>query len=416
MAVIKKVILVITVVVLMSTSGLYTSFVSSSGQSVYMFAAESIFPSIIPNFEANGFANSTSNLMEELGKSINSTFLADSIVSDGSYITGSALFRNLYTLGYNFYWTIAFNTSNPNGSSIYFIFPESVSKGSQPMENFLQISFPLYLQADPLNSGITYDYTNFSTPASVEFNTSSTPGNWAGYEFYSPLTGNKTVNSASSFFNVPKLSYPPTSQNTTRPKEYAEWVGLSNGYGGNNNVGLVQTGVAIRNSTIPNKYELWWEDYPKNNPQPYSSTSYASPGNILWASVFDGYNNNNVPWYVNFTLYNWNSSIEYGLNYATTLYTYFAQFIVESRDGSGWQLPEFSPATHFEGGDVQLGLNYTAYQITTLYNNSDYTLFFMRWDSSKPDNIDTTYTMQWNSFGDVSEYGYPALTWNNSYV
>ena len=217
MAVIKKVILVITVVVLMSTSGLYTSFVSSSGQSVYMFAAESIFPSIIPNFEANGFANSTSNLMEELGKSINSTFLADSIVSDGSYITGSALFRNLYTLGYNFYWTIAFNTSNPNGSSIYFIFPESVSKGSQPMENFLQISFPLYLQADPLNSGITYDYTNFSTPASVEFNTSSTPGNWAGYEFYSPLTGNKTVNSASSFFNVPKLSYPPTSQNTTRP-------------------------------------------------------------------------------------------------------------------------------------------------------------------------------------------------------
>ena len=180
---------------------------------------------------------------------------------------------------------------------------------------------------------------------------------------------------------------------------------MSNGYGGNNNVGLVQTGVAIRNSTIPNKYELWWEDYPKNNPQPYSSTSYASPGNILWASVFDGYNNNNVPWYVNFTLYNWNSSIEYGLNYATTLYTYFAQFIVESRDGSGWQLPEFSPATHFEGGDVQLGLNYTAYQITTLYNNSDYTLFFMRWDSSKPDNIDTTYTMQWNSFADVSEYG-----------
>ena len=415
MTVIKKAILVITVVALMSASGIYTSVSSSAGTIVYQPTAESIFPSVIANFEANGFANSTSNLMEKLGKSINSTALTDTIVSDGSYIIGSALFKSLYELGYNFYWTIAFNTSDPNGSSIYFLFPESVSNGSQPVENFLQISFPLYFKADYFNSGSTYAYKNFSTPASIESNTSGPPSAWAGYEFYSPLTGNKTVNSASAFFNVPKLSYPPSSQNTTRPKEYAEWVGLSNGFGGNN--GLVQTGVAIQSSTIPNKYELWWEDYPKNNPQPYSSTSYASPGNILWASVFDGYDpSNNIPWYVNFTLYNWNTSIEYGLNYATTLYTYYAQFIVESRDSYSWQLPEFSPATHFEGGDVQLGLSYTGYQITTLYNSSDYTLFTMRWDSSKPDNIDTTYTMQWNSFGDVSEYGYPTLTWNNSYV
>jgi hypothetical protein len=355
--------------------------------------------------------------MERLNKSVNSTALSDTIVSDGSYITGSALFRSLYALGNNFYWTIAFNTSNPNGSSINFLFPGSISNGSQPVENFLQISFPLYLEAGYLNSRTVYVYANFSTSISTESNTSGPPSNWAGYEFYSPLTGNKTVNSASAFFNVPKLSYPPSSQNTSSPKEYSEWVGLSNGFGANNRAGLVQTGVAIQSATIPSQYELWWEDYPANNPQPYSSTSYADPGNILWASVFDGYNpNDNVPWYVNFTLYNWNTSVEYGLNYVTTLYTYYAQFVVESRDSSGWQLPEFSPATNFEGGDVQLGLSYTGYQITTLYNDSDYTLFIMQWDSGEPDNIDSTYTMHWNSFGDVSEYGYPTLTWDNSYV
>lgn len=418
MTIVKKAILIAVIVVLMSASGIYTSVSSSMPPTISQPAAGPISPSVIPTFEANGFANSTNNLMERLDKSINSTALSDAIVFDGGYIAGSALFRNLYSIGDNFYWTIAFNTSNPNGSSINFLFPGPVSNGSQPVENFLQISFPLYLEACYLNSRGAYTYTNFSTPAAMESNSSGPPSNWAGYEFYSPLTGNKTVNSASAFFNVPKLSYPPSSQNTSRQKMYAEWVGLSNGFGGNNMVGLVQTGVAITNATIPNKYLLWWEDYPKNSPQPYSSTSYAAPGNILWASVFDGYANNNVPWYVNFTLYNWNTSIEYGYNYVTTLYTYYAQFIVESQDSSssGWQLPQFSPATNFEGGDVQLGLGYTGYQITTLYNNSDYTLFIMKWDTSKPDNINTTYTMKWNSFGDASEYGYPTLTWNNSYV
>ena len=40
----------------------------------------------------------------------------------------------------------------------------------------------------------------------------------------------------------------------------------------------------------------------------------------------------------------------------------------------------------------------------------------MDYDSGQSDNIANSYTMKWQPFGDVDEYGYPTLTWQNSYV
>lgn len=378
---------------------------------------------VIPTFFANAFANSTNNLMGKIGKSLNYSALSNAIVSDGSYVTGSGLFQSMKTQGKGFYWTIAFNTSNQYESTIYFLFAVRKSSGSQPEEKYLQISFPLYKEARGNNSASDYFYSNFTSSASPYSNDVNTSQPWAGYEFNSSLTGNKTVNSASSWFNVPKLSYPPPLQNETPYYyDFGEWVGISNGYGGAG--GLLQTGVGIGNTSsklIPTKYGLWWEDWPANYPQPYSSSSYAYPGDILWASVFDGYSSSGVPFYANFTVYDRNISIEYGTDYSVKEYTYHAQFIVESNDETpdGFKnatLPEFSPPANFEGGAVDLGLNDINYQITTLYNDSVYTNFTMMYDSGWWPNIYTKYTMQWNSFGDVQEYGYPTLTWNNSNV
>ncbi|MCW6159149.1 MAG: hypothetical protein LVQ63_06710 [Thermoplasmatales archaeon] len=417
-----KVVLATIVVMLISTSGIYSS-VSSTSSFNAAAPSEVLSPSVISVADANAFANSTNNLMEKLGKSINSSALSKEIVLDGGYITGSGFFSDLYSKGDSFYWTIAFNTSNQNGSTIYFLFPGSASTGSQPVEDFLQISFPLHIETGNHDTVSYYTYTNFSMPTGAYSNVTNTSQPWAGYEFNSPLTGNKTVNSASAWMDVPTLSYPPPLQNTTNvPFHYGEWVGISKGYYGNG--GLLQTGVGIYNGStdlIPSKYPLWWEDYPTNSPQPYSSSSYAYPGNIIWASAFDGYDaSTEVPFYVNFTIYDRNTSIEYGINYDVKEYTYYAQFIVESNDvfelSQIAKLPEFSPSAKFEGGDVELGLNDTSYQITTLFNDSAYTNFTMMWDSGWWPNIYTKYTMQWNSFGDVQEYGYPTLTWNNSYV
>ena len=105
--------------------------------------------------------------------------------------------------------------------------------------------------------------------------------------------------------------------------------------------------------------------------------------------------------------------------------THYAPFVVESFEENSLgqitaQPPEFSPSVNFEGGICGFGNNYTIaanqYGITTLYNDTNYNKFIMEWDSSQGDNINTSYTMKWNSFGDVAEYGYPTLTWENSYT
>ena len=414
----KKVLFAVVIAGLMSMSGIYAG-ASSTPISNNASASVLLGPSVISAVTAKDIASSISNLMEKLGNSINSTALGAEIVSDGSYVTGSALFNNLYEHGDSFYWTVAFNTSDPSVSSINFLFPGSVSDGPQPVENFFQISFPLYSEISGLSTESTYSYSNFSTPVASASN-STGPGNWAGYEFYNnEITSPDTINYVEATVNVPKLSYPPSSQNlTSLSKEFFEWIGLSKTWSGGG--GLLQTGVGIHSATIPNKYELWWEDAPSvPSVQPYNSTSYAAPGNLLILQVENYITSTGSPYAVQYSIYDRNTSMDYVQENITSEYTYYAQYIVESNynsQGGYWQLPQFSPAVEFAGGVVALGNNLTEYGITTLFNDSYYTSFYMDYGSGQSDNIANSYTMKWQPFGDVDEYGYPTLTWQNSYV
>jgi hypothetical protein len=383
--ILRKFLLIVTIIALIASSGIYVIHTSSLSSETSMTPGGGlIYNTIVSTQEANAIANSTSNLMEKLGKTVNTTALSEEIVFDGMYVTGSGLFRSLYSYGDNYYWTVCFNTSNPNGSSINFLFPEIASNTSQPVENFLQISFPLYPETGHFNSASAYLYANFSiptilnTPPSNDYNSSNTvtiQSAWAGYEFYNRLTSPETVNSSSAFFNAPKVTYPPSSQNTSTEKAISEWVGLSNREEGV--YGLLQTGVSVAGNLNTEKYLLWWEDYESNSSspmpeQPYNSTSYAAPGNILWASVYNSYPN-----FFQFYLYDYNTTIEYSEVYSHQEVTNYAQFIVEAPEVGSVraQIPQYSPPTNFEGGSVQLGDVYAPYGITTLYNNSDYNVY-----------------------------------------
>lgn len=421
-----RVFLVTVIIVLMSASGIYASVSSSSpfGASTPNDISNSSIVSVVA---ANDIASSISNLMEKLGKTIDPTVLSEKIIFDGNYVTGSALFNSLYGLGDSFYWTVAFNTSNPNGSSINFLFPRSFSNGSQPEENYFQISFPLYSESSNQAPETVFTYTNFSAPGGFESNTSTGKYYWAGYQFWNNITTPRTINYVEATFNVPKLSYPPSSQNNTNlDKKFGEWIGLSNRFGGVN--GLLQSGVGQDSTTIPKEYYLWWEDYNSTTnsgpPYIYNNTSYASPGNLLQVQV-QNFLDNGYPYAVQFEIYDRNTSMDYVNQEPYSVTTHYAPFVVESFAENKFgeitaQPPEFSPSANFEGGICGLGNNYTlaAYQygITTLYNDSYFNKDVMEWDSSQGDNMNTAYTMKWYTFGDVDEYGYPTITWENSYT
>jgi hypothetical protein len=107
--------------------------------------------------------------------------------------------------------------------------------------------------------------------------------NWAGWT-YSWNSGATTsvVEALSEKAVTAAIIEPPSGQkNSHIDQTAAVWIGVSSAYDGGD---ILQTGyynVATTNNGT-SSYELWWQFAGVNNLTPYSSTSYANAGDVLY--------------------------------------------------------------------------------------------------------------------------------------